>query len=53
MVEKKLSSMVAEFGHAMEWKANSTRATNNMGYQIDLPIDLCEGVEALEEMVVV
>jgi hypothetical protein len=37
----------------VEWKANATGSRNNMGYQIDLPIDLYEGVEALEEMVVV
>jgi hypothetical protein len=44
--------MAAEFGPAVEWKASAIGDRNNMGDQIDLPIDLCEGVEALEEMVV-
>jgi len=43
--------MATEFGPAVEWKASATR-DRNMGYKIDLPIHLCEGVEALEEMVV-
>jgi hypothetical protein len=34
---------------AVEWKTNATGDENNMGDQIDLPFDLCEGVEALEK----
>jgi hypothetical protein len=53
MVEQQLSSMVVEFGPVVEWKASATGDRSNMGDQIDLPIDLCEGVEALEERVIV
>jgi hypothetical protein len=37
----------------VEWQTNATRDENNMGDHIDLPFDLYEGVEALEERVMV
>jgi hypothetical protein len=36
---------------AVEWQVNATRDEINMGNQDDLPIDMCEELEALEEMV--
>jgi hypothetical protein len=39
MAEEKLSSMAVEFGLAVEWQVSATRDRNNMGDQIDLPID--------------
>jgi hypothetical protein len=36
---------------AVEWKDNATGDEINMGDQDDLPIDLCEELEALEERV--
>jgi hypothetical protein len=34
---------------AVEWKDNSIGDEINMGYQDDLPIDLCEELEALDQ----
>jgi hypothetical protein len=42
--EQKISGTTVEFGPAMEWNVSAKGDRNNMGYQIDLPIYLCEGV---------
>jgi len=53
MEEQKLSSTAIEFEPIVEWKSSAIGDRKNTGDQIDLPIDLGEGVEALVERVIV
>jgi hypothetical protein len=51
IVEQQLSKIVVEMESAVEWQVNATGDEISMGDQDDLPIDLCEELEALEERV--
>jgi hypothetical protein len=47
IAEQQLNNSVVEVESAVEWQANATGDEINMGDQDDMPIYLCEELEAL------